>query len=258
MPTAALPVEQAEATGEKIELLTSAIGKRARSLGPQAGKLQRKPVPNPPEMWVRSANAFPAVVDPKLFARAQSAMEERAGRYTAEELLTLLRDLAQALDIDLGQVRGKAPLLDGIHPEVVELLKDRPIPAAALRHFRRVKPLRQIDMAQLMLSSDNYTCAYAQALIVGTPPAQLAGPKPASLVRGLSPEDITRMGNEMETLEGELRGFQDQFGENSLHLNAAHRYVKRLLENLRIERFLAQRYPEFLEEFKAVAALEAR
>ena len=59
----------------------------------RSGKLQRKAVPNPPEMWVRSANAFPAVVDPKLFARAQTAMVERAGRYTDEELLALLREL---------------------------------------------------------------------------------------------------------------------------------------------------------------------
>jgi hypothetical protein len=186
-----------------------------------------------------------------------SVIQEHAMIRRALDLGVTTEQIAQALDIDLGQVRGKATLLDGIHPEVVELLKDRPIPAAALRLFRRVKPLRQIDMAQLMRSSDNYTCAYAQALIIGTPPDQLAGQKLTSLVRGLKPEDIARMEKEMETLEGDLHGHQDQFGENSLHLNAAHRYVKRLLENPRIDRFLAQRYPEFLEEFKTVAALEA-
>jgi hypothetical protein len=76
-------------------------------------------------------------------------------------------------------------------------------------------------------------------------------------VRGLKPEDVARMEKEMETLEDDLHGHQNQFGENSLHLNAAYRYAKRLLENPRIDRFLAQRYPEFLEEFKAVVALEA-
>jgi hypothetical protein len=186
-----------------------------------------------------------------------SVIQEHAMIRRALDLGVTDDQIAQALAIDLSQVRGKATLLDGIHPEVVELLKDRPIPAAALRLFRRVRPLRQIEMAQLMLSSDNYTCGYAQALIIGTPQDQLAGQKLTSIVRGLTAEDVARMENEMETLEGELRGFQDQFGENSLHLNAAHRYVKRLLENPRIERLLAQRYPEFLEEFRALAALEA-
>jgi ParB-like chromosome segregation protein Spo0J len=90
-----------------------------------------------------------------------SVIQEHAMIRRALDRGVTTEQIAQALAIDLSHMRGKATLLDGIHPEVVELLKDRPIPAAALRLFRRVKPLRQIDMAQLMRSSDNYTCAYA-------------------------------------------------------------------------------------------------
>ena len=64
------------------------------------------------------------------------------------------------------------------------------------------------------------------------------------------------MEKEMDQLEQEVRAHQEGFGENSLRLNAAQRYVKRLLENPRINRFLAKRYAELLEEFEAVAALE--
>ena len=72
----------------------------------RSGKLQRKPVPNPPEMWVRAAKAFPAVVDPKLFACAQAALVERTGRYTEEELLAHLRKLWSR------RGRVSAPLID--------------------------------------------------------------------------------------------------------------------------------------------------
>jgi ParB-like chromosome segregation protein Spo0J len=77
--------------------------------------------------------------------------------------------IAKALDIDVAKIRANVGLLDGIHPDAVELLKDRPITAAALRLFRKVKAVRQIDMAQLMVSANNYTRAYADALVVGTP-----------------------------------------------------------------------------------------
>jgi hypothetical protein len=64
------------------------------------------------------------------------------------------------------------------------------------------------------------------------------------------------MEKEMEALERDCRLQQDNFGENPLHLNAAQRYVKRLLENAKIKRFIGNRYPEILEEFQELTVLE--
>ena len=164
--------------------------------------------------------------------------------------------IARALAVDPKLILGKVNLLDGTHPEAVRLLQDRPIAATALRLLRRVKPSRQIEMAQLMVASDNYSNAYARALLVGTPAPLHAGRKPTRLTRGLSPAEVTRLETEMEHLESDVRSHQDTFGDNSLRLNAAQRYVKRLLENSKIKRFLANRYAELLEEFEALAALE--
>lgn len=56
-------------------------------------KLKRKHVTNPPEMWIRSDNAFPAVVDPIVFARVQEVVLARAKRFSNDEMLAALRDL---------------------------------------------------------------------------------------------------------------------------------------------------------------------
>jgi hypothetical protein len=56
-------------------------------------KLKRKHVANPPEMWIRADNAFPAIVDPMLFARVQETILARAKRYSNDEMLTALKDL---------------------------------------------------------------------------------------------------------------------------------------------------------------------
>lgn len=164
--------------------------------------------------------------------------------------------IAKALDLDVSKIKASLNLLDGIHADAVELLKDKPITASALRFFRKAKPTRQIDMAQLMVSSGNYTRAYAEALIIGTPPDQLLHGSKAKKDHGLSEEEIARMQKEMETLERDYRLLQDNFGENSLHLNATQRYVKRLLENTKVKRFIGNRYPEILEEFQELTALE--
>ena len=165
--------------------------------------------------------------------------------------------ISKALSIDIAKVRSSLNLLDGIDAEAVELLKDKPITASSLRLYRKAKPMRQVDMAHLMVSGNNYTWAYAEALIIGTPADQLVGSSKRKETHGISEEEISRMEKEMEVLERDYRLYQDQFGENSLHLNTIQRYVKRLLENTKIKRFLGTRYPELLEEFQELAAIEA-
>jgi DNA invertase Pin-like site-specific DNA recombinase len=56
-------------------------------------KLKRKHVENPPEMWIRSDGAFPAIVDPALFARAQEIILARSRRFTDDEMLERLKAL---------------------------------------------------------------------------------------------------------------------------------------------------------------------
>jgi hypothetical protein len=165
--------------------------------------------------------------------------------------------IAKALSVDIAKVRASLNLLDGIDAEAVELLKDKPVTATALKLFRKAKPIRQVDMAHLMVSGNNYTWAYAEALLVGTPADQLVDGSKRKNTHGISEEEISRMEKEMEALERDYRLYQDQFGENSLHLNAVQRYVKRLLENAKIKRFLGNRYPELLEELQELVALEA-
>lgn len=164
--------------------------------------------------------------------------------------------IAKALDIEPAKIRANFTLLEGIHTDAVDILKNKPITAAALRLFRKVKPPRQIDMAQLMVSANNFTAAYSEALVIGTPADQLVN-KREKTVRGISQDEITRMEKEMEIVERDYRYHQEQFGENSLHLNASQRYVKRLLENSKVRRFLGNRYPEILEEFQELVALES-
>ena len=98
---------------------------------------------------------------------------------------------------------------------------------------------------------------YAEALVIGTPSEQLVDAKKPK-VRGISNDENSRMEKEMEILERDYRLHQEQeqFGENSLHLNGVQRYVKRLLDNVIVKRFLANRFPKILEEFHELATLE--
>ncbi len=165
--------------------------------------------------------------------------------------------IAKALDVDVSGIKANMNLLHGIHGDAVDILKTKPITAGALRLFRKVKAVRQIDMAQLMVTGNNFTKAYAEALIIGTPAELLVKGQKTKAMHGIAEEEIARMEKEMEALERDYRLHQDRLGENALHLNAAQRYVKRLMENPKVRKFLGNRYPEILDELQELAAIEA-
>ena len=116
--------------------------------------------------------------------------------------------------------------------------------------------MRQIEMAELMTSTNNYTGSYAEALVLGTPKNQLANPEESKKKAGLSAEDIARMEAEMEGLEHDLKAVEEGYGENMMTLTLARGYIKKLLENGKVVRFLNTNHAEILGEFEAIAAAE--
>jgi DNA invertase Pin-like site-specific DNA recombinase len=58
-------------------------------------KLKKKRVRNPPDMWVRSDEAFESIVDPKDFYTAQGIILQRHRRLSDEEMLAHLKSLLE-------------------------------------------------------------------------------------------------------------------------------------------------------------------
>ena len=108
--------------------------------------------------------------------------------------------IAKTLAVDIAAIRRKRDLLDGICSEAVQLLKEKRASIGAFREMRKVKPMRQIEMAELMVAANNFSESYAQCLLAATPQEQLLEPDKPKEVRGLSPEDMSRMEREMENL----------------------------------------------------------
>jgi hypothetical protein len=82
--------------------------------------------------------------------------------------------IAAALNISVKNVRASMKLLDGIHDAAADLLKDKSICPKAIRLLKQVSCVRQIEIAELMVSANNFSSGYAEALVLGTPKEQLA------------------------------------------------------------------------------------
>ncbi len=135
----------------------------------------------------------------------------------------------------------------------------RPIANAALRVFAQVQAPRQIEMAEIMIKMANYSKAYAAAMVSRTKP-ELLVQTPKKRPARPKPEDLARMEGEMEALERDILLIDESHGRNVVNLTIARGYVKKLLENAKITRYLAAKHGDILTEFRRIqeaASLDA-
>jgi ParB-like chromosome segregation protein Spo0J len=160
--------------------------------------------------------------------------------------------LAKTFDLDIAMIKRRRTLLDGICPEVIELLKDKSVNPVTFDVLRKMKPMRQIESAELMLTVHNWTSSYAKALLAATKQEDLAKPDRPKKISGLTREQMARMEREMTSLHQDFKQIEESYGDDILHLVVASGYLSKLVANSEIERFLTQNYPEFLHEVRAI------
>jgi hypothetical protein len=166
--------------------------------------------------------------------------------------------LAKALALSVDTIRRNRNLLQGICPEAIEMLKDKAVAQETFRYIKKVKPIRQIEMVELMAAAGTYSTSYAKALVVATPKEQLIEPDKKKAAK-LKPEDLAKMEHEMQTVQKDFLLIEEGYGRNVVDLTLARGYLKKLLDNSRVVRYLAQKYRELLPELQRIveaAALE--
>jgi len=163
--------------------------------------------------------------------------------------------LARALNVNISSIRSRRRLLEGICPEAADLLRDKHVPINSFQELKKLKPMRQIEAAELMIAMNRYTISYARSLVAASSESQLIEQKKKKVI-GLRPEQIARMETEAARLQREFKMIEQDYGADHLDLVLATGYVGRLLANARVVRYLAQNHPEILAEFQKIAELQ--
>lgn len=159
--------------------------------------------------------------------------------------------IAKVLGVNVDRIHERQHLLDGIAPEAIELLKVRMVSQSVFRILRKMKPLRQIETVEMMISANCFTQNYAQMVLTATRPEMLVVKKTKS-ASDTNPEDIARMEREMEKLYQDYKVVEDTLGETMLVLVVAKGYMSRMLSNEAIAGFMVHSYPELLEELVSI------
>jgi ParB-like chromosome segregation protein Spo0J len=164
--------------------------------------------------------------------------------------------LARALNLDIGTIRNKRNLLEGICPEAVDLLKDKAVPEPVFKVLRKMQAPRQIIAAMLMNDQNKFNSNYAKALLEATPSHQLVNrgkPKketPAILARQ------ARLEEESLALSTEIGSLKEQYGTAMIDMTSMQAYLKRLIGNDAVVKYLREFNESFYDKFKEIAELD--
>lgn len=159
--------------------------------------------------------------------------------------------IAKVLGINVDRVHERENLLKGIAPEAAEMLKVRMVSQDVFRSLRQMKPIRQIETVEMMISANCFTRNYARMVLAASRPEMLVEQKkkPKNDVTAV---DIARMERELENLHNDYKQVEDTLGETMLVLVVAKGYLARLFRNDGIAAYLTQHYAELLEELVSI------
>lgn len=155
--------------------------------------------------------------------------------------------IATGLNIDVSAIRDRRNLLDGICPEAVALLKDKRIGSRTFAYLRKMKPLRQIEAAELMIAGKNYTSTFAGAILGVTSPEELVKPE-KDLPKSHQANNDSVLEDARDCLLSGLATARRTYGEDVLTLTVIGRSLETLIQNVEVIKYLKRNHSEILNE----------
>jgi hypothetical protein len=140
------------------------------------------------------------------------------------------KKIAAALNVNIGSIRNRLNLLQGICSEAANLLKDKHVAMGVFAILRKMKEVRQVEAAILMEDAANYTVSYAEALFAATP---------------------------REHVQREYDLIEENYGTDVLNLTLAKTYLTTLLGNGRVVGYLAKQHAEVLSQFQQITEMKS-
>ena len=165
--------------------------------------------------------------------------------------------LAKTLNIDIKSIRTKMNLLNDICPEVIERFKNKDISPQVFAILKKMKPIRQLECTDMMLSMDNVTVLYAKALFQATDPSLLVNPPKKLYKNDPSAESIKKMENESANLHLQYKSIEQNYAQDTLNLVVAIGYLTKLIANPNIKDYLTKYHSEILSGFESLIKLNS-
>ena len=151
--------------------------------------------------------------------------------------------IAKSLNVNIGHIRSKRDLLQGICAEAVNCMKDHPFSPAAIRVIRKMHPTRQITVAKHMIAMNSFSEKFALQMLASTPQNMLLDSKP-KYMESLAAETIAQMDMELSQSRGQQEDIREQLGIINVQLTRTSTYCEKLLRNKLVSQYIKKNHPQ--------------
>lgn len=153
--------------------------------------------------------------------------------------------IAASLRVNIDAIRRKRNMLDGICAEAVELLQTRKVSLLSFSLLRKMKPARQVESAKHMLASSVNSASFVRALLYATKSDMLVNHRDQKKA-GLADTTKALLAHESDSLLKDLKSLEGELGREALTLTVVRGYVRRIVANPRVLRYLEREHKEIL------------
>ena len=162
--------------------------------------------------------------------------------------------IATTLNVDVAAIRRRIQMLDGICPEVVEMLRDRKLSLDLFPVLRKMKAIGQIATVELMVLRNDFSVSFAKTRLAISPPALLSKVSTARQLKANANAADALLGEDTDGLIQNLKAIEETYGSDVLTLTVACAYLDRLFEHEKILRYLDKNHPGPLETLRAIVS----
>ena len=165
--------------------------------------------------------------------------------------------MAEALNVNIADIRRKRNLLTGICPNAVNILKDQMVSAGVFPILRQMKDTRQFEAAVLMNDANLYITSFARSLLIATPRDMLVNPDKSYKTKKYSPEQIANLEGERERVERQYQIISETYDADVFNLILAQSWIGNLMKNERIKKYLTHKHPDVFTQFQYIIGMKS-
>ncbi len=163
--------------------------------------------------------------------------------------------LAATLNVNIGAIRKRVQMLDGICGEVVEMLRDRKVSLELFPLLRKMKPIGQIATVELMVLRNDYSVAFAKTRLAISPPSLLSKISKARQIKANADAADSLLNEDTDGLIQNLKAIEETYGTDVLTLTVACAYLERLFSEEKLKVYLERHHSGPLETLKTIISV---
>lgn len=168
--------------------------------------------------------------------------------------ITLSR-IAETLGISEEKLRTELDATNGIDKEVVDILKTANVSRCALQALKKVKPLRQIEIAEKMVAMAKYSAQFVHGLVSASNENMIISQKyKKNIISNFN--EIGALESESNNLLKKVKEAEEKYSTQIYELTIICGYINKLLANSNIDGYIQRNFSESYARLKKISKMD--